>query len=306
MLPADTVVLAATRWLRLLRTSTLAQASSLIRADPNCTDLTQTQYASGLDWLRALDLLTSGSQGAEFSCAIRELPEEQLNQLFFERILERTAPAWLPDADLLVPDEAELPQDAASLAAALKLSERVAFTAVRHVHGRVDLAERARVGLAGERALVELLEHRWPGSTTHVSQTDDGFGYDLLFRHENVQWHLEVKTTTRRGRLVIHLSRHEHDVSLHDPFWRLIVIGLDNQLRLQGVATARHSELLARTPHDICAEAKWQSTSHQLTSRDLQQGFSFLDWSRLDQNLVADIILSNGSSQIPKAFAWMP
>lgn len=208
--------------------------------------------------------------------------------------------------DLLVLDAAELPQDAASLAGALRLSEHVVFTAVRHVHGRVDLAERTRVGLAGERALVELLERRWPGSTTHVSQTDDGFGYDVLFRHENVHWHLEVKTTTRRGRLVIYLSRHEHDVSLHDPSWRLIVVGLDEQLQLQTIATALHSELLGRAPHDICAEAKWQSASHQLTSKDLQRGLSFLDRSTVDQNLLTDDILWNGSSQIRKTFAWMP
>jgi hypothetical protein len=306
MLPPDTVVLAAIRWLRLLRASTLTHASNIIQANASYTDLTQTQYLSGLDWLRTLELLTDHRHGVDISAAVRELPEDQINQLLFERILERVAPAWLPDADLLVPDAAELPQDAASLAETLGLSERVAFVAVRHVQGRIDLAERARIGLAGERALIGLLERRWPGSTTHVAQTDDGFGYDVLFRHGNVQWHLEVKTTTRRGRLVIHLSRHEHEVGLYDPDWRLVVVGLDDQLRLQAVATVRHAELFGRAPRDVCAEAKWQSASHQLKSKDLQQGFSFLDEPTIGQELTAGQIPSNSSTDILKAFTWMP
>jgi hypothetical protein len=306
MLPPDTVVRAATRWLRLLRASTLGQASSIIRADASYTDLTQTQYSSGLDWLRTLELVTEGLQGLALSAALRELPDEQISQLLFERILERSAPAWLLDADLLVPDAAELPQDASALAETLGLSDRVAFMSVRHVHGRVDLAERARVGLAGERALVELLERRWPGSTTHVAQTDDGFGYDVLFRHGNAHWHLEVKTTTRRGRLVVYLSRHEYDVSLLDPYWRLVVVGLDDQMRLQAVATVRHSELFDRAPRDVCADAKWQSASHQLTSRDLQQGFSFLNEPTIDPQITAAQVLSERSSHMPNVFAWMP
>jgi hypothetical protein len=305
MLPPETVVRAAARWLRLLRASTLGQASSIIRANASYTDLTQTQYSSGLDWLRTLDLLTDHRHGVELSPAVRELTEEQISQLLFERILERAAPAWLPDADLLVPDGADLPQDATSLAETLGLSEYVAFLAVRHVHGRIDLAERARVGVAGERALVEFLERRWPGSTTHVAQTDDGFGYDVLFRHGNVQWHLEVKATTRRGRLVIYLSRHEYEVSLHDPYWRLVVVGLDDQLQLQDVATVRHSELFGRAPRDVSTKARWQSVSHQLTSKDLQRGFSFLNEPAIDQELTGQIA-PNSNSRMLKVFTWMP
>ena len=305
MLPPSTIVLAAFRWLRLLRASTLSQASSLIQADASYTDLTQTQYLSGLDWLRALGLLSDYHHGVDLSAAVKGLPEAQIGQLLFERILERAAPAWLPDADLLVPDAGELPQDAASLAETLGLSERVAFVAVRHVHGRIDLAERARIGLVGERALIELLERRWPGSTTHVAQTDDGFGYDVLFRLGSVEWHLEVKTTARRGRLVIYLSRHEHEVGLHDPGWRLVVVGLDDQLRLQAVATARHSKLFGRAPRDMCAEAKWQSTSHELTSKDIEEGFSFLNEPAVYQELTASPIASNGCHPL-RLFTWMP
>lgn len=304
MLPPDSIVLAATRWLRLLRDSTLGQAFTIIRADASYTDLTQTQYASGLEWLEAVDLLKNGPRGLELSPTVSELPEEQINQLLFERILMRAEPAWLPDADSLVPDPADLPQDAASLANSLGLSEQAAFLLVRHLHGRVDKTERARIGTAGERALVEFLERRWPGSTIHVALTDDGFGYDVLFRHQNAQWHLEVKTTTRRGRLVIYLSRHEHEVGLHDPYWRLIVVGLDDQLLLQAVATVRHSEVLSRAPCDLYTESKWQSASHQLTSKDLHRGLVLTGDNAAAPGFMAEF--SNSTSNLPNAFVWMP
>ena len=234
MLPADSIARAAARWLGVLRRSTLTQAWSLIRADTRYADLTQTQYASALEWLRAMDLIADGPDGATLSPVVRTLPESLGNQLLFERSLEQASPAWLPDADVLIPDESEVPQDAANLARTLGIPELSAFLAIRQVHGRVDLAQRTRVGSAGEVVLRDLLEKAWPGSTTHVAQTDDGFGYDLVFRCNCIEWHLEVKSTTRRGRLVIYLSRHEHDVGLREPNWRLVVVGLDNQLELQG------------------------------------------------------------------------
>jgi hypothetical protein len=236
-----------------------------------------TQYASALDWLASVGLLIGGQNGLELATAAKVLPHMQLNQLLFERSLERAAPAWLPDSDLLIPDESELPQDAAALADTLGLSSQLALLAIRRIHGRIDLALRNEIGLAGERALINTLEDRWPGSTTHVSQFDDGFGYDIAFRHESIEWHLEVKSTTRRGRLVIYLSRHEHEVGLRDPHWRLILVGLNGQLQLRTLSTARFSEIAARAPQDSHSDSKWQSTSHHLTSEDLHDGVSFLD-----------------------------
>jgi hypothetical protein len=277
MLPANAVSLAANRWLRVLRTSTLIQAWSLIQADSSYTDLTITQYASALDWLASVDLLVAGQNGFELATAAKVLPHMQLNQLLFERSLERAAPAWLPDSDLLIPDESELPLDAAALAETLGLSNQLALLAIRRIHGRVDLALRNQIGLAGERALISVLEDRWPGSTTHVSQFDDGFGYDIAFRHQAIEWHLEVKTTTRRGRLVIYLSRHEHEVGLRDPQWRLIIIGLNNELQPRSLATAEFADIAARAPRDCSNDAKWQATSHHLITSDLRDGLSFLD-----------------------------
>jgi hypothetical protein len=200
----------------------------------------------------------------------------QLNQLLFERSLELAAPAWLPDSDILIPDASELPQDAVALAGALGLSDDLALLVIRHVHGRINLEQRTQIGLAGERALIGVLEAHWPGSTTHVSQIDDGYGYDIAFRHEGAEWHFEVKSTARRGRLLMYLSRHEYEVGLRDPIWRLIVVGLSSQLELQSIATAQFHAIAARAPADRHVNTKWQSAAYQLTANDLQDGLSFL------------------------------
>ena len=304
MLPAESIVGAITRWLELLKSSALAQAWTILRTDPNYTDLTQTQYSTGLDFLKNLGLMAEGSQGLHLSQCVRLLPDHQAKQLLFERLLERESPAWLPDSDILIPDPTELPQDAAILAGLLGLSDNDAFGAIRHLQGRIDLSERSRVGLAGESALVELLEEHWPGSTTHVSQTNDGLGYDVLFCQGGKSWHLEVKTTTRRGRLVIYLSRHEHEVSVRDPNWRLVALGLDNQMRLSAIATVHHSQLLRRSPQDRYPDAQWQSARHGLTARDLQPGLSFLD-PTVTGRMPADDLRRFGREPKP-TFAWMP
>ena len=302
----DAIVLAAARWLRLLRSSSLAQASGIIRAGAGFADLTQTQYASGLELLKSLQLLTGGAEGLELSKTASELPEEQLSQLFYQLVLEQATPAWLPDVDILVKEPCELPQDAVALAVKLGLNDLEAFAAIKQLHGRIDLAERARIGSAGEKVLVEFLESHWPGSTTHIATTNDGFGYDVVFRHGGNNWHLEVKTTLRRGRLVVYLSRHEHEVALRDPQWRLVVVGLDRQLRLRVVATVRHAEVLDRAPNDFCSEAKWQSVAHELTSRDLIRGLSFLSGFESARDLLLDRIPLNADAKQPFVFSWMP
>ena len=303
MLPGDGVLRAAYRWLRLLERSTLPQASALIRADAAYTDLSPTQYATALDWLRTVRLLQSSEAGARLAPAALGLTDTGARQLLFGRSLEAAAPAWLPDADALVRDPSELPQDAAELAAVLGLDDSAALLAVRQVHGRIDLAERARIGAEGEKGLAALLERRWPGSTRHVALTDDGLGYDLTFTADERTWHLEVKTTSRRGRLVLYLSRHEHEVALIDPDWRLVVVGLGGSGALGALATARHQALQGRAPQDRDPVARWESARHQLLPADLQPGLAFLGPLELRD---AGSLLCSGHLGLADSFMWMP
>lgn len=299
-LPAESVARAALRWLRLLRSSPVAQAWAIVRADSSYTDLTQTQYAQALDWLAATGFLSREDGELVPTEALTDLSSMQIRQLLFARTLESWDPPWLLDADILVADSGDIPQDALALAGDLGLADTAAYSAIREVHGRIDLQLRSAVGIAGELGLVRLLEAHWPGSTTHVALTDDGFGYDISFSVGGDEWHLEVKATTRRGRLVIHLSRHEYEVARADPRWRLVVVGLREDDSLAVVATVDHERLLRTAPKDIDRRSTWQSVRYQVSTEDLEAGLSFLG----EPGLV-------GAPQGPQddglpTFAWMP
>ena len=265
-------------------------------------DLTQTQYASALEWLKSLELLIENRLARlEISAVAKSMPTEQLHQLLFERFLLSDVPLWLPDADSLLRKTDEIPEDAAHFAHSLGLNDELTLGSIRNVHGRIDLSERTRVGAAGEQALVQLLERHWPQSTYHVAEFHDGFGYDLVFQQDGLEWHIEVKATTRRGRLVIHLSRHEYDVSLLDRQWRLVVVGLDDQLRLKSIATVQHSEVLRRSPRDTSGSARWEAAAHEITSNDVKAGLSFIS-EVCNSALTADLC----SSHRRYWFTWLP
>lgn len=277
MLPASSIVLAALRWVGLLRVCSVDQASSAIRSNASYTDLTQTQYASGFELLKNISFISDSRLGdLGLRGDIQAVPDDEIRQLLFERVLVRAVPAWLQDADVLITAPDEIPQDADSLAQTLNLKSESAFLAIGNARGKVDSSERSRVGLAGELALIDLLEREWPGSTFHVSQVSDGFGYDIVFRHENLDLHLEVKATTRRGRLVIHLSRHEQEVGQYDRNWHLVVVGLNDDLQIEAVATVKHRALWQRAPRDVCSEAKWESAVHEIGLTDLEPGLAFI------------------------------
>lgn len=277
MLPADSVLKAARRWLGLLQRSEFRTAHALIRAEADHRDLTYTQYAAALEWLVTTGLLLqSQNQQLEAAPEVNTLADSDIDRLLFVRTLMFAAPPWLPDADIFVSNPGELPQDAARLAAILNLDEVTAFTAVRQVHGRVDIAERSRVGSAGERTLVRLLEQEWPGSVVHIALTDDGFGYDVVLNLDSENWHLEVKSTTRQGRSVVYLSRHEYDVAVTDPAWRLLLVRLDDSDSIVSLATIAHCAVLARAPYDIERSARWEATRFDIREADLEPGLTFL------------------------------
>lgn len=276
MLLAETIARAAKRWLSLLRTSTFPQAWGIIHADARYTDLTKTQYSAALDWLHAHDFLMADDNGFKLNSKLKLLPLPQTNRLLFERILETSEVPWLPDADILIPDASELPQDAASIGTMLGLTDESAFLAVRQIHGRIDLARRAMIGGAGEKALFTYLEHHWPGATTHVALSNDGFGYDLAFFYAGIEWHLEVKSTVRRGRITVYMSRHEFETGASDPNWRLVVVELSSDLNMYSFATAPFDALKRCAPQDVSLHSKWQSASFQLASDELVGGLDFL------------------------------
>jgi hypothetical protein len=300
--PGEPIIRASERWIELLDRSPFREATAIVGSTPGFMDLTATQYSLALELLRSTGLVEGVDGDLHLADAIVNRSDEERREQLFARLLERFEPAWLVDADIHVRTPEDVPQDAADLAAALGLTDEGTFLAVRRVHGQIDLVARAAVGQAGESALVELIEGVWPGSTTHVSLDHDGFGYDVEFRSQDGRaWHLEVKTTTRRGRLLVHLSRQEHDIGRADPRWRVVVVGLNDQHRIECLATVRRSAIFANAPADAPTGTRWESARYDLTHRALHAGLEFVDTS-----IVHNAILRIGSRKQPTQYAWMP
>jgi hypothetical protein len=305
MLPSDAIIKGSLRWIRLLRTSsTLSQAWLIVRTDSRYTDLTQSQYATALELLKNIGIFEEYSGSSILAEQWQLLPVRQMSQLLFEKIIEYDAPAWLPDADILIPDPSELPDDALRLAHALNLHEHQSFGAVRNLQRRVDLAKRKLIGDAGELALLRCLEDNFPGSTIHVASLGDGYGYDIAFEHNQREWHLEVKSTTRRGRMTIYLSRHEYEVSCYDPAWLLIVVGLDSNLQLKAVGTIRAGYLASLAPVDVGMEARWQSVAYDVSGKHLTQGIYLPEGDHYKVVLPNHLVAPPQDQQA--WFAWMP
>ena len=204
-LPPEPVLVAVKRWLEILPTSGgIARAQALLTTHTDYSDLTPTQYATALSWIRDMGLLAT--VGSTLPAANRVL----------SAIFESAAPTWVRDADELVRSPDELPSDIVSAGRALEVNADAVFEQLVSSWGKVDTAARERVGAAGEAALVALLSGASSGRVDHVSTWSDGFGYDIAFAGGDNQAHLEVKSTTRAGRFTAYLSRHEHSVMLRD------------------------------------------------------------------------------------------
>lgn len=303
VLPPEGTLRAAVRWMCALRKSTGSQALALFRAAPQYCDLSTTQYMSGLEWIKGAGVVSDDKYGVVLNERYRALSETAARRILLERCFEMYQPPWIADADALVRDRGDLPQDALEMATAFGVPEWDTWVTVRQVHGKIDLAERQRIGSLGEVALVGLLEASWPGATEHVAKSNDGFGYDVALTLPTAAWHLEVKTTSRRGRLVVHLSRHEYEVGRRDPAWRLVVVGLNQADCAAALATVDFAQVRARIPTDVSALAAWQSVRLELLPMDLRPGLAFLSDYK---NHRGPELLLHGTDYGQQPFAWMP
>lgn len=246
--PADPILRAAVRWLENLLTSPVDRTSALFRSHSSFTDITPTQYAAALSWLQDVGLVDEWGQVTSV--------ENQRLAVFRAAISEAL---WFPDADVLVSRHEDIPEDAVRAANALGLHSEDAFAAIHHEWGKVDTAIRAHVGARGETALVELLATIGGARVVHVAANSDGYGYDVAVELRGMKAHLEVKTTTRRGRLTIYLSRNEYQVMMRDPFWSLVAVRLDQHYGLAAVAIVDREWIAAVAPTDQAANARWES-----------------------------------------------
>lgn len=292
MLLSERSALAVRRWLDLLSRNSVPAARGFLRHDSRYSDLTGSEYDAALDWLVSTGLVTSDGLPAP---ATRQLTSDGLAAFIFDTALVRDSPVWLPDADTTIQTVEDIPYDAASFAQGLGLSDEISIRMIHRAQYKIDLDSRANLGRLGELALIAALEGLNPGSTVHVAATDDGAGYDIALQAAKRPWHLEVKTTGRRGRLQINLTRNEHDTSLIDPSWILVVVALNELDQLAGVATVPAEVLHERCPRDIHTSSHWTATRYVLTSSDLRPGIV------LDASCALEVPFANSAS-----FSWMP
>lgn len=245
-IPPEPVLRAALRWLEHLPASGAARTRALFTAHGEFSDITPTQYDTAYAWLRDSKLLDGTHRAIPVQWRI------------FDAAVAGGA-TWFPDADLLLRSADELPEDALRAAEALGLSEGQAFTRIGAVWGKVDTAERARIGAAGERAIVDLLARATDAEVEHVAAWSDGYGFDVAVRRQGFAVHLEVKSTVRRGRLTVYLSRHEYETMLSDPLWQMIAVRLTADLRLVALATVPRQWIAGQVPADRAASGRWES-----------------------------------------------
>jgi hypothetical protein len=142
----------------------------------------------------------------------------------------------------------------------LDLDEDEAFAQVMGGWGKVDTSERERIGAEGELALVSLLSASVVNAQiNHVALTSDGYGYDIAVETADLCLHIEAKSTTRRGRLVLYLSRNEYENMRRDPLWQLVVVRLTSDLEVAAIATVPSPWLADEVPQDHGTSGRWES-----------------------------------------------
>ncbi|NKR43375.1 DUF3883 domain-containing protein [Rhodococcus hoagii] len=247
-----------------LPVSGVARSRSIFVTHPDFSDITPTQYDAAYSWLGQTGLLDDLTS---------QIP---LRHRLFEAVVEHSGAPWLPDADMLVRSPDELPEDLLGAAAILELDTVDAHAQVRAAWGKVDTAARAQVGLAGELALVDLLREYEHIQVEHVAAWSDGFGYDISVEGQDFSAHLEVKSTTRRGRLSIYLSRNEYETMLCDPAWSLVAIRLTDELQPCAVASIPRVWLESQAPSDRGVHGRWESFRADVPAGVAQPGIPAL------------------------------
>ncbi|SFR24275.1 protein of unknown function [Lentzea waywayandensis] len=263
-IPSDRILRAAVRWLELLPHSSPARCRALFTTHTDYSDITPTQYELAYVWLREAGLLRDPERSRSVELRV------------FSAAMSSSPAAWFADADILVREPSELPADALRVADLLGFSAEEAHGEIVAMWGKVDLERRQQVGAAGELALVKLLAKYVPARVDHVAAVSDGHGYDIAVHTAPLATHLEVKSTLRRGRLTIHLSRHEFETMRRDAQWLLVAVRLTSELVPAAIATVPSDWISANVPVDHTISGRWEACRLEAPPEVLQPGIPAL------------------------------
>lgn len=258
----DPILRGAVRWLERIPRDGTSRTRSLLVTNPRHADLTPTQYETALAWLERTGLLSAVP--SDVPAAVK---------VFETAVCEAD---WFVDADALVRHPDELPHDVLEAADALGLDDEKAFRHLKAVWGKVDTERRERIGAAGEANFVALLRSSVVADVDHVSQSSDGLGYDVSVTAPGFVRHLEVKSSTRQGRLAFYLSRNEFDVMCRDPHWTLVAITLATDLSVVTVSTVPSTWISREAPHELGTSGRWESCRFDVPPDVIQRGLPAL------------------------------
>ena len=262
--PSEPILRAAIRWLELLPSSGTARSRAILTTHSDFSDITPTQYETAYDWLEKTGLLRNRPNAVGTEYAV------------LEHSLICDSPLWFQDADRLVGGPDELPTDVVRAAEVLGLSLGEAYACVAATWGKVDTAERKRIGDAGELALAKLIAAATAADVDHVAAYSDGLGFDLRVKCKPFRAHIEVKSTTRNNRVTIYLSRNEFETMKRDRDWRLVVVRLDKKLDVIAVGTIPRGWLSCNAPADSSAHGRWESFRLDVPPSSIEPGMPFL------------------------------
>ncbi|QXV60375.1 protein NO VEIN domain-containing protein [Amycolatopsis sp. TNS106] len=263
-IPPDPILRAATRWLERLPVSGVSRCRALFTTHNDYSDITPTQYEAAYVWLHVVGLLEDLNN---------PIPAPQ--RVFSAAAATGNTP-WFRDADILICSPAELPEDARRAADTLGIGEPEAYAQIKSIWGKVDTAERERIGAAGELALFQLLNDTLNANVEHTSLASDGFGYDISVIGEACTVHIEVKTTTRRRRQTLYLSRNEYETMLRDAHWQLVTLQIEPSLEIASVATLSKDWISTQTPIDSNNFGRWESCRLEVPEAALVPGIPSL------------------------------
>lgn len=261
---ANSILIGAARWLHELSFRDEDGARLSLRTQPRFRDLTPTQYEIALDWLKSKNLYpvlrvsedwTRGPGARVLGAAIGA-----------------STPPWLPDADSLIREPAELPIDIVELGEQLGLKPPEIYDEVKRVWRKFDDTAQRALGAAGETALMRWLEENVDARVLQVSEFDDTAGFDLaLIVGERIEARIEVKATRREDSVVVFLSRNELETMRVHETWCLQVVHLDANDSIRFLSWIAPETILEGEPQDG-RFATWQSMKMILPSQALRPG----------------------------------
>lgn len=262
-IPPEPIVRGAQRWLELAPTAGVQRTRTLFATSREYADLTPTQYEEALEWAQQSGLLASAEDAPG--------PERLL-----EEIIVVGAPSWLADADILIQDSTEIPEDALSAAEALGISPNNTLACIRRAWGKIDTQIRREIGDQGEREVLRHLRTRTGATVDHVASWSDAHGYDIAVGNSSLVCHLEVKATTRVNRLAFYLSRNEFETMLSDSSWQLSVVILNEARQLVRVHSVDRQWIRSCAPNDSAQGARWESARFDVPPAACEAGIPAL------------------------------